>query len=99
MGMKTRALERRARWEKKQSKRWSYMDSIAEDSSGKKSKWFCSECFTTKNLEEDPDDRGVFYCTYCWESWEVKAAAKAKKKKNKKYQEESYDAEETEDTK
>merc|ERR1712039_1136501 len=72
--MKTRALERRARWEKRQSKKsWYGMDQIPEDTP-KRPKWFCSDCYTTKNLEEDPDDRGVFYCVYCWETWESKQA-------------------------
>merc|ERR1712178_629196 len=40
----------------------------------KKPKWRCSECGSSRHLEEDPDDRGVFYCLNCWEYWENQAA-------------------------
>merc|ERR1712039_242687 len=94
--MKQRAKERRERLEK-QKKKWKpSADTIDEDP--KKAKWRCSECGTTKNLEEDPDDRGTFYCTYRWESWEsALPPAKPKKKKKKKEaaEEEEYWEEET----
>jgi len=90
-----RAKERRARVEKRQAKKWAPQgDSIEEDwdskdySSGRKAKWRCGECGSSKNLEEDPDERGCFYCTRCWESWETAATSKPKKKKKKKYEEE-----------
>merc|ERR1712048_1431026 len=79
--------ERRERAEKRQRererKKWSgYMDQIQEEP--KRSKWRCSECGTSKRLEEDPDDRGTFYCTPCWEFYEHEAAAAGTKKKKKK---------------
>merc|ERR1712014_158613 len=85
--MKKTLKERRERAEKRQRererKKWSgYMDQIAEEP--KRSKWVCSECGTTKRLEEDPDDRGTFYCTPCWEFYESQAAAAPKKSKKKK---------------
>jgi len=92
--LRDRAKERKERAEKKANKKWKgQMDSIGEDeeasSSRKKAKWLCGECGTSKSLEEDPDDRGSFYCTRCWESWETTADyAKPKKKKKKKYYEE-----------
>lgn len=100
--MKTRALERKARWEKKQSKKnWYALEAVEEKP--KRAKWRCSECGTSKNLEEDPDNRGTFYCTYCWESWETAeeaAATKPAKKKKKKAKEEAVweEVEEVEDT-
>lgn len=90
--MANKAKERRARLDKRQKDKqrwWPEGDSIPEDDSGgKKSKWRCGECGTTKKLEEDPDDRGQFYCTGCWEYWEVKAEKKKKKKKKTMYEEE-----------
>lgn len=97
--MKQRALDRKAKWEKRQSKRWNYMDHLAEEP--KRPKWACSECYGVKNLEEDPDDRGVFYCTYCWDTWEtVETQAKKKKKKKKKAEDEyaEWDQEEAVET-
>ena len=32
----------------------------------------CATCRAKKNLEEDADNRGVFYCKSCWEEWEGK---------------------------
>merc|ERR1711920_1201958 len=97
--LKNKAKERRTRAEKRRGKWSSQMDSIGEDEqpSSKKGKWRCSECGTSKNLEEDPDDRGSFYCTGCWESWEEHPVPK-KKKKKKKYREEEEYEEEEEDT-
>mmetsp|Transcript_68389 Transcript_68389/g.189265 ORF Transcript_68389/g.189265 Transcript_68389/m.189265 type:complete len:435 (+) Transcript_68389:72-1376(+) len=82
--MKTRSKERRARAEKKEKKwrREGGLEQIAEEP--KKAKWRCAECGTSKHLEEDPDDRGTFYCTYCWESWESQQAPVPKVKKKKK---------------
>merc|ERR1712014_322733 len=96
--MKQRVKDRRERFEK-QKKKWKpSADTIDEDP--KKAKWYCTECGTTKNLEEDPDDRGTFYCTYCWESWESELPkAKPKKKKKKDYEEEYYEEEVVEETK
>jgi len=93
--MQTRAKERRARKEKQDKRRWREMESIAEDP--KKAKWRCAECGTSKHLEEDPDDRGTFYCTYCWDSWETQAAGPKVKKKKKKSKEQG-DAEVAEET-
>lgn len=94
--MKTRAIERKTRWEKRQSnkKNWYGMESVEENP--KRNKWCCSECGATKNLEEDPDNRGTFYCTYCWESWEVADVAPKVKKKKKKAKEEAVWEEEEE---
>mmetsp|Transcript_73843 Transcript_73843/g.130452 ORF Transcript_73843/g.130452 Transcript_73843/m.130452 type:complete len:387 (+) Transcript_73843:39-1199(+) len=82
--MKDRAVERRAKAAKRERERQKWREDrlgrIAED---KRSKWRCHECGTSKNLEEDPDRRGTFYCTYCWEHWEAKEVKKAKKKKKK----------------
>jgi len=82
--MKDRAVERRAKAAKRERERQKWREDrlgrIAED---KKSKWRCTECGTYKNLEEDPDNRGTFYCTYCWESYEAKAAKKRKNNKKK----------------
>eukprot|EP00927_Polykrikos_kofoidii_P064685 TRINITY_DN6017_c0_g1_i1.p1 TRINITY_DN6017_c0_g1~~TRINITY_DN6017_c0_g1_i1.p1 ORF type:complete len:511 (+),score=134.89 TRINITY_DN6017_c0_g1_i1:153-1685(+) len=67
------------------------LDLIPEETTTKRPKWRCSECGTSKKLEEDPDERGVFYCTPCWETWETEAAdnpPKAKKKKKEKRSEE-----------
>jgi len=97
--MKTRAIERKARWEKKQKKKsesWYGMETVEEHP--KRTKWRCSECGTQKYLEEDPDNRGTFYCTYCWESWETEAAAPKKKKKKKAKEEVVYEEEEEEET-
>mmetsp|Transcript_44944 Transcript_44944/g.103902 ORF Transcript_44944/g.103902 Transcript_44944/m.103902 type:complete len:422 (+) Transcript_44944:60-1325(+) len=82
--MKTRSKERRARFEKKEKRRWrdSGLEFIAEEP--KKAKWHCAECGISKHLEEDPDDRGTFYCTQCWESWENQQAPVQKVKKKKK---------------
>merc|ERR1712187_478142 len=85
--LKKTLKERRERAEKRQRdrerKKWSgYMDQISEEP--KRSKWRCSECGTSKRLEEDPDDRGTFYCTPCWEYYEHEAATAPKKKKKKK---------------
>merc|ERR1712039_316044 len=81
--MKTRAKERRARLEKREKKKWRpEADYIAEEP--KKPKWRCKECGTSKNLEEDPDDRGVFYCVGCWEYWESAEVPVSKPKKKKK---------------
>lgn len=97
--MKERSKERRSRLERRERerRRWrESLDQIAEEP--KRHKWQCSECHTTKNLEEDPDNRGTFYCTYCWEQWESKQPAqdswqaepKKKKKKKKGKEEEEY---------
>lgn len=97
--MKARALERKARWEKKQSRKkdWYAMETVEENP--KRAKYRCSECGTPHYLEEDPDTRGTFYCTYCWEKWESEEAAAPKsKKKKKKAKEEEYWEEEAEDT-
>eukprot|EP00929_Paragymnodinium_shiwhaense_P039608 TRINITY_DN20799_c0_g1_i1.p1 TRINITY_DN20799_c0_g1~~TRINITY_DN20799_c0_g1_i1.p1 ORF type:complete len:401 (+),score=151.60 TRINITY_DN20799_c0_g1_i1:150-1352(+) len=100
--MKKILKEKKLRAEKK-AKKWSTgrdsysgMEKIEEGKSWKK--WRCSECGTSKNLEEDPGERGVFYCTDCWESWESEAPKKKKKKKKGKddyedYQEEDYSEE------
>jgi hypothetical protein len=34
-------------------------------------KWRCGECGTPNKLEEDPYDRGSYYCDGCYESWAV----------------------------
>lgn len=100
--LKNRAKERRERLEKRAAKKWKPSgEAIDEewdwDSSSKRSKWYCSGCGTKKHLEEDPNDRGSFYCTYCWESWEQDwesweqadgSKPKKKKKKKKAYEEE-----------
>merc|ERR1712060_285506 len=95
--MKTRAEKRR-----KEREKWRPEGGyIEEDPKGKKSRWRCKECGATKNLEEDPDERGVFYCTPCWEYWESEEAAgkpkKKKKKKHKKEEEEWWEEEEEEE--
>jgi len=102
--MKTRATERRARAEKRRKEREKWRPEggyIEEDPSWKKSRWRCKECGATKNLEEDPDERGIFYCTPCWEYWETEEASskpkKKKKKKHKKDEEEWYEEEEEEE--
>ncbi|CAE8619827.1 unnamed protein product [Polarella glacialis] len=65
----------------------------------KKPKYRCLECGTSRNLEEDPDTRGTFYCTYCWEDFETNEAPKKKKKKKskKKGEEEEWPEEEEEE--
>lgn len=92
--IKKKAEERKSRKEsrylKEKAKWWPEGDSIPEEdyyASGKKGKgkWRCSECKTSKGLEEDPDNRGTFYCTQCWESWETSATSKKSKKKKKKH--------------
>jgi len=90
--MKKRSTDRRARAEKRKQ-RWEGRGMEQIDEEPKKSKWRCKECGTSKNLEEDPDSRGTFYCTYCWDYWEVHATMpKTKKKKSKKYKDEAeYD--------
>merc|ERR1712187_979277 len=94
--MKQRAKDRRERFEK-QKKKWKpSADTIDEYSA--KAKWYCTECGTTKNLEEDPDNRGTFYCTYCWESWEAQEAAAPKKKKKAKEEAAYEEVEEVEET-
>merc|ERR1712014_53351 len=102
--MKTRAQERRARADKRRKEREKWRPEggyIEEDPSWKKSRWRCKECGATKNLEEDPDDRGVFFCTPCWEYWESEEAAakpkKKKKKQHKKDEEEWWEEEEEEE--
>ena len=30
----------------------------------------CATCRSTKNLEEDCDNKGIYYCRKCWEEWE-----------------------------
>lgn len=87
--MKTRALERRARWDRKQNKKWVYSEQAVEEQP-RRPKWRCSECGTSKHLEEDPDDRGTFYCTYCWEHFESQQSAAPKAKKKKKAKEEAW---------
>lgn len=84
--MKKRSTERRARFEKREKKRWGAESRGLEqiDEEPKKAKWRCAECGTSKHLEEDPDDRGTFYCTYCWDSWESHQAPAPKLKKKKK---------------
>merc|ERR1739841_79168 len=77
--MKTKAVERRARQHKRERERQKWRDSLGRISEKKEAKWRCSECRTTKNLEEDPDNRGTFYCTYCWESWDAQDYKKKKK--------------------
>lgn len=79
--LKNKVIEKRSRAEKKEKKRWR---EGTEQEAPKKAKWHCSNCGTSKHLEEDPDDRGTFYCGRCWESWESSAAAPAKSKKKKK---------------
>jgi hypothetical protein len=32
----------------------------------------CATCRGRENLEEDNDNRGVWYCKSCWEEWEGK---------------------------
>lgn len=80
--MKTRAAERRARQEKRERERKRWHDRLGRIE--EKPKWRCAECGTSKHLEEDPDQRGVCYCTYCWETWEAKEYKKKKKSKNMK---------------
>lgn len=90
--MQVRAKDRRAQAEKR-SKRWKEsLGWIAEEASGR-GKWRCSECGTSKRLEEDPDNRGTFYCSSCWEGWEAHGSSK-KKKKSKKQKEEEWPEEE-----
>jgi len=89
--MKTRAEERRARADKRRKEREKWRPEggyIEEDPSWKKSRWRCKECGGLKNLEEDPDERGVFFCTPCWEYWETEEASGKKKKKKKKLKKE-----------
>merc|ERR1712187_904819 len=93
--MQDKAKGRKAKAEKR-AKKWAAMESIHEEKATKSS-WTCAECGTTKNLEEDPDDRGTCYCQWCWESWESMPAKKKKKKKKGKYDEEDWEEEE-EDT-
>lgn len=31
----------------------------------------CATCQATSNLEEDVDNKGIFYCKSCWDEWEV----------------------------
>lgn len=88
--MKTRAAERRARQEKRERERKRWHDRLGRID--EKPKWRCAECGTSKHLEEDPDQRGVCYCTYCWETWEAKEYKK--KKKKSKAAAEDYDYEE-----
>jgi len=85
--MKKQAKDKKARAER-QKKKW---DSY-EDEGSKRSKWYCSECYTTntKKLEEDPDNRGTFYCKKCWESWETAPKGRKKNKKEKDYEYEDY---------
>lgn len=103
--LKNRSKERRARIEKKDKKRWrdggpGGLEPVAEEDP-KRAKWRCAECGTSKHLEEDPDDRGTFYCTYCWESWENQPSTSKVKKKKKKHIDEGEDEgrEETERSK
>ena len=70
--MKTRAVERRAKQEKRERERKRWHDRLGRID--EKPKWRCAECGTSRRLEEDPDQRGVCYCSYCWESWEAKDA-------------------------
>mmetsp|Transcript_9083 Transcript_9083/g.20197 ORF Transcript_9083/g.20197 Transcript_9083/m.20197 type:complete len:396 (-) Transcript_9083:48-1235(-) len=86
--MKKQAKEKQARAEKARKKWEAY-----EEKGSKRSEWYCSECYTTnaKKLEEDPDNRGTFYCKRCWESWESHAPAKSKKKKSHKDKEYEYE--------
>lgn len=77
--MKTRAAERRARQEKRERERKRWHDRLGRIE--EKPKWRCAECGTSKHLEEDPDQRGVCYCTYCWETWEAKEYKKKKMSK------------------
>mmetsp|Transcript_83577 Transcript_83577/g.233292 ORF Transcript_83577/g.233292 Transcript_83577/m.233292 type:complete len:426 (+) Transcript_83577:182-1459(+) len=86
--LKKTLKERRERAERKlkERKKWSSysgMDQIAEEP--RMPKWRCSECGTSRHLEEDPDDRGTFYCTRCWEAWESEPAPTSKSKKKKKH--------------
>lgn len=95
--------EKREREKKKerQSKRWdSGLQAVDEEApTRRRGRWRCSECGTSRHLEEDPDDRGTFYCVSCWESWETHPEPSKSKKKKKKYdkyeEEEEYWAEET----
>lgn len=93
--MKTRAAERRARQEKRERERKRWHDRLGRIE--EKPKWPCAECGTSKHLEEDPDQRGVCYCTYCWETWEAKEYKKKKKSKKheEEYEEEWYEEEPT----
>mmetsp|Transcript_86221 Transcript_86221/g.136968 ORF Transcript_86221/g.136968 Transcript_86221/m.136968 type:complete len:392 (+) Transcript_86221:66-1241(+) len=93
--MKTRAAERRARQEKRERERKRWHDRLGRIE--EKPKWRCAECGTSKHLEEDPDQRGVCYCTYCWETWESKEYKKKKKSKKheEEYEEEWYEEEPT----
>lgn len=93
--MKTRAAERRARQEKRERERKRWHDRLGRIE--EKPKWRCAECGTSKHLEEDPDQRGVCYCTYCWETWEAKEYKKKKKSKKheEEYEEEWYEEEPT----
>merc|ERR1712139_320601 len=63
--LKNKAKEKKARAERRANKKWRPEgDAIDEDGhSGRKGKWYCTDCGTSKNLEEDPDNRGSFYCT------------------------------------
>ncbi|CAJ1346268.1 unnamed protein product [Effrenium voratum] len=91
--MKTRAAERRARQDKRERERKRWHDRLGRIE--EKPKWRCAECGTTKQLEEDPDARGVCYCVYCWEKWEAKESKKKKKsKKTPEYEEEEWYEEE-----
>ncbi|GMH69331.1 hypothetical protein TL16_g05132 [Triparma laevis f. inornata] len=31
----------------------------------------CATCQATSNLEEDVDNKGIFYCKSCWDEWDV----------------------------
>jgi len=95
--IRQKAKERKERSERRikdRNQKWKgYMDGITEEP--KKSKFKCSECGTARSLEEDPDNRGTFYCTPCWESFETEsweaAPKKSKKKKKDKDKEEYYE--------
>lgn len=100
--LKNRSKDRRGQIKKeRERKRWhpegkGGLEQIAEEES-KKPKWQCAECGTSKHLEEDPDDRGTFYCTYCWESWENQQPSASKAKKKKKKIKDEYEEEEKEE--
>merc|ERR1712048_356042 len=84
--LKTREKERRAKREKKHWR--GSLETVDEE---KRPKWYCAECGVSKQLEEDPDHRGTFYCIYCWEVWEsqpVPVPKVKKKKKKSKYEDE-----------
>jgi len=83
--LKSKAKERRTRAEKaKEKRKWRSDGLELIEEEPKRPKWRCAECSTSKNLEEDPDARGTFYCVRCWESWESHQAPPPRPKKGKK---------------